>query len=255
MDKNVLFDSHAHLDDDRFNEDRDRIIPEIHKSGVGLIINVGSDMRNSKKSIELTKKYDYIYAAVGVHPHCAKDLKDSDIEQLAAWTKEKKVVAIGEIGLDFHYDNSPRDVQRFWFKKQLRLAEVLNMPAIIHCREANEECIKILKESKAKGVMHCYSGSLEMAKDIVKMGYAISFGGPLTYKNARTAVDVATHIDIEHILIETDCPYLSPEGSRGQRNDSSKVRNVCEKLAEIKGMSFDEAARITAENAKRVFRM
>ena len=253
--KTLLFDTHAHLDDVKFDADREVVIQKIIDSGVGRVVNIGSDMESSKRSIQLAEKYNFIYAAVGVHPHDAENMTDDDLLTIEKWVAHPKVVAIGEIGLDYFYDNSPRDVQRYWFEKQLLLAEKLDKPVIIHDRDAHGDTLDILGKSKAKGILHCFSGSVEMAKQIVNMGFYISFAGPLTYKNSRHSVEVARAIPIDKILIETDCPYLAPDGYRGERNDSSLVRLVCEKLAEIKDISFDEAARITYQNAERVYRL
>ena len=251
--KTLLFDTHAHLDDRKFDADRDDIIQKIIDSGVGKVVNVGADMKSSQRSIELAKKYDFIYASVGVHPHDAEKMTDSDLSTLEKWANNPKVVAIGEIGLDYFYDNSPRDKQKYWFEKQLFLAEKLNKPVIIHDRDAHEDTLNILSKSTARGILHCYSGSAEMAKQVVDMGFYISFAGPLTYKNSRHSVETARVIPIDKILIETDCPYLAPDGHRGERNDSSLVRLVCEKLAEIKDIPFEEVARITYQNAERVY--
>lgn len=253
--KTLLFDTHAHLDDVKFDADREAILQKIIDSGVGAVVNIGADMESSKRSIQLAEKYDFIYASVGVHPHDAENMTDEDLSTLEKWAAHPKVVAIGEIGLDYFYDNSPREAQRYWFEKQLLLAEKLDKPVIIHDRDAHKDTLDILSKSKATGILHCFSGSVEMAKQIVNMGFYISFAGPLTYKNSRHAVDVASVMPIDKILIETDCPYLAPDGHRGQRNDSSLVRLVCEKLAEIKDISFEEAARITYQNAERVYRL
>jgi len=251
--KALLFDSHAHYEDKRFDADRDAVLQKVTQSGIGKIVNVGSDIKTSKQSISLASKHDFIYASVGVHPHFAKGIKDGDLELLARLAAEPKVVAIGEIGLDYYYDNSPREAQKFWFKKQLSLARRLNMPVIIHTREATEDTINILKNSAASGIFHCFSGSAQTAKTIIDMGFYISFGGPLTYKNARHAVEAAKFVPLDKILIETDCPYLPPEGHRGERNDSSLMGLVCKKLAEIKNISYEEAAHQTFQNAKKVY--
>ncbi len=250
-----LFDSHAHLDDDKFDCDREETINKIFDSGVCAFVNIGADMESSKRSIALASKYDNVYATVGIHPHDVSDMTEADIEELEQLAKHKKVVAIGEIGLDYFYDNSPRDKQKYWFARQLQLAEKLNMPVTIHNRDAHADTMEILKNSKATGIIHCYSGSAEMAKQLVDMGFYISFAGPVTYKNSKNAVQSALAVPMDRILIETDSPYLAPDGFRGKRNDSSLVRYVCEKLAEIKGVTFEEMAKQTKENAKRVYRI
>lgn len=252
----MLFDSHAHLDGRRFDKDRDKVIERAKESGISYIMNPGADFESSVKSVELASKYEMIYAAVGVHPHDTKDMDDIMLELIKSLTKKPKVMAIGEIGLDFHYDNSPRDIQEKWFRKQVRLAKDVNLPIIIHDREANNEVMSILKEEKAfnTGVlMHCYSGSAELAKQYIKLGAYISIAGPVTFKNVRKAVEVVQAIPIEYLMIETDSPYLTPHPYRGKRNESSYVKYVAEKIAEIKGISLEEVAERTTENAKKYF--
>ena len=249
----MLFDTHAHLDDPRFDEDRDELITVLKAMGVDYVTNIGCSMESSLASIELAEKYPNVYATVGVHPHGVKDMTDDDLVQLEKWTQHEKVVAIGEIGLDYYYDNSPRDEQKYWFAKQLELAERLNFPIVIHDRDAHEDCLNILKQFDVKGIFHCFSGSKEMAEIIVKMGFYAAFGGPVTFKNARKTVEAASVVPLDRLLIETDCPYLAPEGFRGQRNNPSLVRHAAMKLAEIKGITFEEMARITTDNAKKVY--
>ena len=257
--KNIeLFDSHAHYDDNRFKEDAEKVINEANEKGVKYILNAGSDIVTSQKSIELAEKFNYVYAAVGVHPHEVGNLKQDFEKEIRKLCNHPKVVAIGEIGLDYYYDHSPRDLQRYWFCKQLELAKTLNLPVIIHDRDAHEDVLKLIKQEalfKAFGVFHCFSGSWEMAKEVLKLGFYISVGGPLTFKNAKKTVEVIKNIPLENVLIETDCPYLTPEPSRGRRNDSSYVRLVAAKIAEIKEITLEEAARITTENAKRLFKI
>lgn len=250
-----LFDSHAHLDDEKFDNDREDTIKKIFDSGVCAFVNIGADMESSKRSIVLAEKYDNVYATVGVHPHDVEFMTEDDLAEIEQLAKHKKVVAIGEIGLDYFYDNSPRDKQRYWFARQLELAEKLDMPITIHNRDAHGDTMDILRNTKARGIIHCYSGSAEMAKQLVDMDFYISFAGPVTYKNSKNAVESAKVVPMDRILIETDSPYLAPDGFRGKRNDSSLVRYVCEKLAEIKGVSFEEMAKATCENAKRVYRI
>ncbi|NLB82154.1 MAG: TatD family hydrolase, partial [Clostridiaceae bacterium] len=248
-----MFDSHAHYEDKRYDKDRESVLQKVLQSGVGYVVNVGSDIKTSKQSITLSNDYPFVYATVGVHPHYAENITQADLATLEQLAGKPKVVAIGEIGLDYYYDNSPRDIQRYWFEQQLTLAQRLNMPVVIHTRKAIEDTLKIVQASRVKGVFHCFSESAEIAEQVVKMGFYISFGGTLTYKNARHAVEAAKVTPLDKIIIETDCPYLPPEGHRGERNDSSLMRLVCEKLADIKGVSFEEAAHATFENAKRVY--
>ena len=250
----MYFDSHAHYDDKRFDEDREALLQELPLSGVEYVINSASDMESALTSIELSEKYDYIYAAVGVHPHEVKNMKDSDIEVLRKLSTHKKVVAIGEIGLDFYYDLSERDVQRFWFKKQLELSKELDLPVIIHSREASQETFDIIKASGVnKGVIHCYSGSAQMALDYVNMGFYIGIGGVITFNNARKLIEVAEKVPLDKILIETDCPYLSPVPNRGKRNDSRNLFYVVEKLAEVKKIEPSAVSNVTKDNAKMLF--
>lgn len=252
----MLIDSHAHLDDRRFNKDRDKLIKSLKQNDISLVINIGADVSTSIKSVKLAEKYENIYAAVGVHPHSAKEMDDSTIEVLRAFAKRDKVVAIGEIGLDFHYDNSPRDVQRKRFIEQIGLAKELDLPIVVHSRDADQETFDILKEEadeKLRGVLHCYSGNAEMAKEYIDLGFYISLAGPVTFKNARKPKEVAKSVPIDKLLIETDAPYLTPEPHRGKRNEPIYVRHVASMIAELRDMSFEDVGRITSENTKRLF--
>ena len=250
----MYFESHAHYDDKRFDKDREELLSSLPSFGIDYVVNIGCDMKSSKKSIELSEKYDYIYASVGVHPHDVENMTEDDLATHRQRANHKKEVAIGEIGLEYYYDTSPRDTQRYWFKRQLELVKECNKPVIIHSREASQECFDIIKESGVnEGVIHCYSGSPEMALEYVKMGFYIGIGGVLTFSNAKKLVEVAKVLDLENILIETDSPYLSPVPNRGQRNDSRNLEFVVKKLAEIKGISEKEVADITSFNAKKIF--
>jgi len=251
---NLLYDTHAHLDDSMFDCDRHDVIEKIKNSGVGLINNIASDIKSSKASIALAEKYDFIYASVGVHPSCTHSMSNADIETLKELSKHPKVVAIGEIGLDYHYDDTDPETQKYWFAAQLDMAKELDLPIIIHDRESKGECISLLREKKiSKCVFHCFSGSSETAKELIKMGYYISFTGVVTFKNARRAVEAVKEVPMDRIFIETDCPYMAPEPHRGIRNDSSLVCYVAGKIAEIKNLSTEEVIRITRENAIRFF--
>lgn len=250
----MYFESHAHYDDGRFKNDREEILNLLPSCGIDYVINVGCDMKSSRESIKMAEKYDYIYAAVGVHPHDAENMKESDLDEIRQMSNHKKVVAIGEIGLDFYYDNSPRDIQRYWFKRQLEIVKELNKPVIIHSRDASQETFDIIKESGVKkGVIHCYSGSAQMAMDYAKMGFYIGVGGVVTFSNAKKLVEVVETIQLEQILIETDSPYLSPIPNRGKRNDSRNLQFVVEKIAKIKDISPEKVANITKLNAKQLF--
>ncbi len=250
----VFVDSHAHLDDEAFDEDREEVIADILEGG-NYFFNIGCDLKTSYSSYELSKKYDHVYAVVGVHPHEAKYYTAETRNALKELLTKDKVMAIGEIGLDYHYDLSPRDVQREVFIDQINLAREMNVPIVIHTREAMEETYEIL-EKHAKGMkvlLHCYTGSIEMARKFLKLGYKLALGGALTFKNAKNTVDVAREVDLKDLLIETDSPYMTPVPFRGKRNDPRKVILVAEKLAEIKGISTDEVLEATKKNAFEFF--
>ena len=252
----MFFDSHAHYNDERFEKDRDSLLNSLYREHqVTRIMNVGYDLESSRQAVMIARKYPFVYASVGIHPHDAEDIKEGDyacIEELAG---EEKVKAIGETGLDYHYDNSPRQEQRRAFDAHLRIAEKLHMPVIIHEREATGDALDILKTYHGNGVFHCFSGSVETARIVLKMGLYISFAGPVTFKNARKLQKVAAFVPEDRFLIETDCPYLTPEPFRGRRNDSSYVHLVAEKIAQIKGISKEAAAALSMENAKRLFQI
>ena len=242
----MLFDSHAHYDDEQFDEDK-----EVKNGGITRIINVASSIESSYECLKLSDKYDFIYASVGVHPHVAESMDNDAVDVLREISKHDKAVAIGEIGLDYYYDNSPREVQKFWYDRQLTLAEDLNMPVIIHDREAHHDIIK--QHSGIRGVMHCFSGSREMAQELVKMGFYISFSGSVTFKNARKIVEAAAVVPDDRLLIETDCPYLAPVPHRGERNSSLFMPDTARQLAAIRGDSFEHLCEITYSNACKLF--
>lgn len=252
----MIFDSHAHLDSENFSGEVDSIVERARSNEIGFIMNPGVDYKSSIAAVELSKKYDMIYAAVGIHPHEASTADDMMIKLIKAMTANKKVKAIGEIGLDYHYDFSPRDVQREIFIKQIRLAKEIKFPIIIHDREANKDVFDILKEEnpyETGVVMHCYSGSRELAKEYLKLGAYISIAGPVTFKNNRKTVGVVESVPIERLFIETDSPYLTPVPYRGKRNEPSYVKYVAEEIAKIKDMPVEEVIKITTDNAKRFF--
>ena len=250
-----LFDTHAHYDDAQFDPDREALLAALPQHGVGLVVNPGCDIPSSRRAAELAERYPHVYAAVGYHPENCGPYVPSDLETLRQLAARPKVVAIGEIGLDYYWpENPPRDLQQQVFRDQLALAEELGLPVIVHDREAHGDSLAIVKEfPRVRGVFHCYSGSVEMARELVKLGWMISFTGVLTYKNARRAVETAREIPLERLMIETDSPYMAPVPCRGKRNDSTLVRYVCEKLAEIRGISPEECARLTWENGCRFF--
>ncbi len=252
----MFFDTHAHLDDDRFLDDREAVIKMIKEEGVSLVVNIGASLDSSKDSIALAEKYDFIYAAVGVHPSDTDKMSDADLETIKRMASNEKVVAIGEIGLDYYYEDPDRETQKIWFKKQLELAKKLDMPYIIHDRDAHGDVLEIIREvGYFNGLMHCYSGSAEMAKELVKLGFYISIAGQVTFKNAPKVREVVASVPVERLLIETDSPYLTPEPFRGKRNDPSKVKFTCEKIAEIKGLTLEETAKITLQNGKTFYKI
>lgn len=252
----MLIDSHVHLDDSQFDLDREDVIESFDENNLELVINVGADMESSRRAVELSEKYDKIYAAVGVHPHDAKDVDESTIDELRSLASARKVVAIGEIGLDYHYDNSPRDIQKKWFRRQIKLAKELNLPIIVHERESTKDALDIITEEydgKLTGVIHCFSSSVEIAKEYIKLGFFISLGGPVTFKNAKMPKLVAEEVPLESLLIETDSPYLTPTPFRGKRNDPTKVRYVAETIANLRGISYEKLVKSTNENTKKLF--
>ena len=250
----MYFESHAHYDDERFDDDRDELLSSFPDEGIETVINSSSDIDSSKASIALAEKYPFFYASVGVHPHEVGKMVEQDIETLKMLSKHPKVVAVGEVGLDYYYDLSPRDEQRYWFNRQLELADELNLPIIVHSRDAAQECFDIIKASKVRnGVIHCYSGSAQMAKDYIDMGFYIGIGGSLTFKNNKKTVEVVEQIPMDKILIETDAPYLAPVPYRGRRNDSRLLKYVVEKIGNIKNLPEIDVCNITKNNAKRLF--
>ena len=252
----MLIDTHVHLDDKKFDGDRNILIENLKNNNVELVINIGADLQTSVASVDLANKYDNVYAAIGVHPHSAKEVNTMVMEQLRELAQNEKVIAIGEIGLDYFYDNSPRDVQRKWFIEQLKLAKELDLPIIIHTRDAAGETFEILKNNQngnVKGVLHSYSGSPEMALEYIKMGFYIALGGPVTFKNARVVREVAEAVPLDKLLLETDCPYLTPEPYRGKRNEPVYVKYVAEKIAEVKGVTYEQLVKATNANAKKLF--
>ena len=253
----MLYDTHAHLNNKVFDNDRDEVIKKIKTSGVGLVNNIGADIKTSYESIALAEKYKFIYATCGVHPSETQSLTEHDIETLYEMSKNEKVKAIGEIGLDYYYEDGPDpETQKYWFKRQIELSKELNLPVVIHDRESKGEAIKILKDlNVSNGVMHCFSGSAETAKELLKMGFYISFTGVVTFKNARKAIEALKAVPLDRLFIETDCPYMSPEPVRGTRNDSSNVIHIAKKYAEVKGVSLEEIISATTKNAKEFFKI
>ena len=253
----MLFDTHAHYDDDAFDADRDALLCSMPEKGVGRIVNPGCDLPSSRTAVELAARFAHVYAAVGLHPENCADFEPGQIDELRRLAQQPKVVAIGEIGLDYYWpENPPRELQQEVLRRQMALAQELSLPVIIHDREAHADTLAIVKEFPAvHGVFHCYSGSLEDARTLVKLGWMLSFNGAITFKNARKAPEVIAALPMEQIMIETDSPYLTPVPHRGERNDSSFVGLVADRIAEIRGMSREEVERVTFENALRFFRI
>ncbi len=254
----MLFDTHAHLNAEQFNEDLEQVIERAKQAGVTNIVVVGFDDVTIPRAIELADRYDFIYAAVGWHPVDAIDMTDEHLQWLEELAAHPKVVALGEMGLDYYWDKSPKEVQQEVFRKQIRLAKKVKLPIIIHNREATQDIVDILNEegaSEVGGIMHCFGGSVETAKLCIDMNFLISLGGPVTFKNAKKPKEVATEIPLEKLLIETDCPYLAPHPFRGKRNESGFVKLVAEEIAQLKGISYEEVAAKTAENAKLLFNL
>lgn len=251
-----MIDTHAHYTDKAFSHDLHDLLAGMPEKGVEYIINNSDSVSESRKSIALAEKYPFVYAAVGVHPHNAAQFSDKAFDELKQMANYQKVLAIGEIGLDYHYDFSPRNVQKTVFARQLNLARTVHLPAVIHEREACADCLDILKAEKAEeigAVMHCFSGSVETLKIVLDMGFYISLGGPVTFKNAKKAAEAAKYVPLDRLMLETDCPYMAPEPFRGKRNDSSYLKYIAKRIAELRSMAEDELTAATSENAKRFF--
>ena len=254
----MIFETHAHYDDESFDEDREQLLCSLPEQGIGRVINVGASIETTKTTLALAAKYDFIYAAVGVHPSDIDGLN----EETYAWLKQQatlpKTVAIGEIGLDYYWDKEPevQKAQRYWFKRQLELARETKLPVIIHSRDAAADTMEVMRDAHAEeipGVIHCYSYSKEMAQEFIRMGYYIGVGGVVTFKNAKKLKETVESIPLERILLETDCPYMAPEPYRGTRNDSSNIPYVIAKIAELKGITAEEVERVTEQNARKLF--
>ena len=251
----MLFDTHAHYDDEAFDTDRDALLTALPQRGVGLVLNPGCDVESSRKAVTYAAAYPHVYAAVGIHPENCGGCTADDLAAIRALAQQPKVVAIGEIGLDYYWEqNPPRELQQRVLRDQLALAQELDLPVIVHDREAHADSLAIVQEFPAvRGVFHCFSGSVEMARELLKRGWYLGFDGPVTYKNARKTVEVALECPLDRMLLETDSPYMAPVPVRGTRNDSRSVRYIAEKLAALRGLDTDELIRLTAENGKRLF--
>ena len=253
----MLFDTHAHMDDRAFDEDREVLLARLPEQGIGLLMNPGCSLASSRDAVALAARYDYIYAAVGSHPDAADEVTPTVLDEYRMLCKQRpKVRFIGEIGLDYHYEDVPRQRQQEAFRAQMGLAAELTLPVIVHEREAHEDGMRIVEEfPSVKGVFHCYSGSAEMAKWLVSRGWYIGFTGVLTFKNARKAVETAASIPLDRIVLETDCPYMSPEPFRGRRNDPGRLYRMAEALAQIRDLPVEKIHEITMENGKRLYRI
>ncbi len=252
----MLFDTHAHMNDPAFDIDRDSVFLGLKDKGVGNVMNVGCCLASSKDCVKLAETYPFVYASVGTHPDTADEVNDDVLNAYREMAKHPKVLAIGEIGLDYYYETIPREIQIRAFRMQMELARELNMPVIVHERNAHDDGMRVVKDFKdVTGVFHCYSGSAEMARQLVNLGWYIGFTGVLTFKNARKAVETAQSIPLDRIVLETDCPFMAPEPFRGKRNDPGYVPCMAKKLAELRGLSVEEVTQITTENAKRLYRL
>ena len=252
----MIFDTHAHYDDEAFDEDRDEVLTSLRERGVGTVVNVGASMEGSRRSVSLSEEYEFVYSAVGVHPDEVGELREEDMEWMREQLQKPKVVAVGEIGLDYYWDKEGHDLQKKWFLRQLKLAKELKKPVIIHSREAAADTMELLKANyhgEMPMVMHCYSYSLEMAREYRKMGLYLGIGGVLTFKNAKKLKETVLESPMEYLLLETDCPYLAPVPNRGKRNDSGMLKYVVQELAALKGITPEEVIRITEENARRFY--
>lgn len=255
--KPMIFDSHAHYDSEQFNEDRDELLRSMPENGVGTIVNSGANWDSVTEVVELAQKYPHVYAAVGMHPDEVGDLNEERFEYLKSQCQKDKVVAVGEIGLDYYWDNESHDVQKKWFIKQLELARELDLPVIIHSRDAAADTLEIMKEygQGLRGVIHCFSYSIEIAREYVKMGFHIGIGGVVTFKNGKKLKEIAQEIPLDRILLETDCPYLAPVPFRGKRNASIYISYVAEEIANLKGISYEEVVAQTEKNGKELFQI
>ncbi len=256
--ENLIFDSHAHYDDEAFDEDRNTLLSSFREKGVGYVVNVTASIDSVEKTLALTEKYDFIYGSMGIHPNETMDLTEEKLEELEGFCSREKIVAVGEIGLDYYWDDPERALQKKWFTAQLAMAERTGLPVIIHSREAAKDTLDIMKEFRGRlhgGIIHCFSYGVEIAREYLDMGYYLGIGGMLTFKNAKKLKEVAAYAPLERIVLETDCPYLTPVPFRGKRNDSTRLPYVVEGLSEIKGVSAEEVIRATTRNAMEVYQI
>ena len=252
----MIFESHAHYEDKKFDEDREKLLESMNENGISYIVNVGSSLATTKATLELIEKYDFMFGAVGVHPEESAELTEESFAWLKSVTARDKVVAVGEIGLDYYWDEPAREIQKKWFERQIALAREVKLPMIVHSRDAAQDTQEVLKAGYAQevgGVIHCFSYGIEMAREYLDMGFYIGIGGVVTFKNAKKLKEVAEYVPLDRILLETDCPYMALEPHRGKRNSSLYLPHVAEKIAQIKGVSTEEVCRATLENAKKMY--
>lgn len=251
----MIFDTHAHYDDKQFDGDRDELLNSMASMGVNTIVNVGASFNGCRRALELAEKYPFMYAAVGIHPDEVGFLNEDTFAELKGWCKGDKVVAVGEIGLDYYWDTEPRDLQKKWFVRQLELAREMGLPVNIHSRDAAEDTFRIIKEHAEgiPGIIHCFSGSRELAAEYVKLGFYIGVGGVVTFKNGKKLKQVVEEISLSNIVLETDCPYLAPEPYRGKRNHSGYIKYVAQEVAKLKGITYEEVIKETEKNAGKVY--
>lgn len=253
-----IFDTHAHYDDKQFDNDRDTLLSQCMEEGIGTIVNIGASIETSKNTLQLIDKYPFMYGAIGVHPSETKDLTEADMEWLKQVSTHEKVVAIGEIGLDYYWDEPDREIQKHWFVRQLDIAKKVDLPVVIHSRDAAKDTLDIMKREKAEkvgGVIHCYSYHVELAKEYIKMGFYLGIGGVVTFNNGKKLKEVVEEIPLEHLVLETDCPYLAPVPNRGKRNHSLNLTYVVEEISRLKNISKEEVIAVTTENAKKLYRL
>lgn len=256
--KELIFETHAHYDDEAFNEDREAVIKSLAAAGVETVVNIGASMDSSETTLELTRNYPFIYGTAGVHPSWTDELNEEKFQRLREIVKEPKMVAVGEIGLDYYYKEPPHEIQKKWFERQLDLAREVKLPVVIHSREAAQDTLEIMKAAKAEelgGVIHCFSYGKEMAREYLDMGFFLGVGGVLTFNNSKTLREVVKYVPMDHLVLETDSPYMAPEPNRGKRNTSANLIYVAKMMAEIKGMSPEEVIAATEKNARRLYRM
>ncbi|MBQ8815488.1 MAG: TatD family hydrolase [Lachnospiraceae bacterium] len=254
----MIFDTHAHYDDDAFDTDREELLSSLSAAGIGAVVNIGASLSTTANSLALSEKYPWMYAAVGVHPYDIGELTEDGLRWLEEVSRRDKVVAVGEIGLDYHYENIDRDLQKHWFEQQLLLAGRVDKPVVIHTRDAAQDTLDMMKSDAAKGlggIIHCFPFGAELAREYLNMGYYLGIGGVLTFKNGKKTKEAVAYAPLERIVLETDCPYLAPTPFRGKRNDSTLLKLVVKEVAQIKGVTEEEVERVTWENARRVYRL